>query len=258
MTDSEQQPEEIIETTEVVEAMDVYVRGSALPGYKGYCPITETFVYRQPDGSYLDGSYNAKLSESDFLEPPGFLVVHLGSIERDYTVETAANALFNSLKSLFAACDIPVDFERIRTTVELSEFMKMYRANYSHLILIGHGSTDGISFLDKPSPIGGSELAGCLGSDQCSKPLQIISLCCHSGCKNLSAALSNADNVTDVIAPNDEFDMRWAVHFVTGFLLYQFIENMTVDDALKNAAKNSGSAPMCVWRNAELTGTCAT
>ena len=238
------------------EGFESYVLGTSLPDYSGYCPITSVYVYKQEDGSYIDTYTGTQLKEDDLLDSPGFLIVHLGSIERDYTVETAAEALYNSLRSLFAACDIPVDFERIRTTVELSEFMKLYRDNYSHMILIGHGSTDGISFLDKPKPIGGSELSGCLGSDNSTKPIQIISLCCHSGCANLSSALSNASNVTDVIAPTNVFDMRWAVHFVTGVLLYQFIEGMSVDDAVTSAAQHSGNAPMCVWRNAELTGAC--
>lgn len=241
------------------QPIECYVRGSLIPGYDGYCPITYVTAYRQPDGSFVGGyPQPATFSQSDLLDRPGFLVVHLGSIEKDYTVETAASALYNSLQSLFAGCDIPVDFERIRTTVELSEYMKQYRENYSHLILVGHGSTAGISFLDKPNPIAGGELAGCLGSDASEKRLQIVSLCCHSGCANLARALSAAPNITEVLAPNDTFDMRWAIHFVTGYFLYMYINNFDVDQAVRNAARISGNAPMCIWRNAELVGNCAT
>lgn len=253
------EPEEV--TEEIVEAADegleCYVRGAVIPGYDGYCPITWVWAYKQEDGTYLGGHPASKFEESDIVEKPGFLVVHLGSIERDHTVETAANALHHSLESLFAACDIPVDFERIRTTVELSEFMKQYRSNYSHVVLIGHGSTDGISFLDKPGPIAGGELAGCLGSDASDKKLQIISLCCHSGCANLAKALSAAPNITEVLAPNDAFDMRWAVHFVTGYFLSMYINGLSVNDATLHAAETSGNAPICIWKDGELIGSCA-
>jgi hypothetical protein len=139
----------------------------------------------------------------------------------------------------------------------MSEFMKQYRANYSHLILIGHRTTDGIQFLDKQRPIQGAELSGLLGSDSSEKRLQIISLCCHSGCANLAKSLSTAANISEVLAPNAAFDMRWAVHFVTGFFLYLYIDDVPVDEAVLNAARNSGNAPICIWRNGSFVGSCS-
>lgn len=241
--------------TYFADGLAFHVR-SSLIDYKGYCPIASSYGYRQKDGSILDSGSQRVIQPKDVLETPGFLVVHLGSIERDHTLETASQALHHSLKSLFAACDIPVDFERMRTTVELSEFMKTYRANYSHVILMGHGAPEGISFLDKPKPIAGSELSGCLGADQSSKTIQIVSLCCHSGCETLARALSSAPNVSEVLAPNAEFDIRWAVHFVTGFLLAMYITGLSVDDAVRAAAAASGNAPMCIWRSGSLVHNC--
>lgn len=238
-----------------VEPVMFHVR-SALIDHEGYCPIATSFGYRQKDGTIVDGNSNRIIQPKDVLETPGFLVVQLGSIERDHTLETASQALHHSLKSLFAACDIPVDFERMRTTVELSEFMKTYRENYSHVILMGHGAPEGILFLDKPKPIAGSELSGYLGADQSCKSIQIVSLCCHSGCEPLARALSSAPNVSEVLAPNAEFDIRWAVHFVTGFLLAMYITGMNVDDAVRAAAAASGHAPMCIWRSGSLVHNC--
>jgi hypothetical protein len=80
-----------------------YVRASRLGDTEGYCPIRGIWVTRQEDGTYLGGYSEVTLWEDDFIDAPGFLVIHLGSIERDHTVETAASALHHSLKSLFAA-----------------------------------------------------------------------------------------------------------------------------------------------------------
>lgn len=234
-----------------------YIPGSKLPKYEDYCPLTKVWGYRQEDGTFLADvgwpvSEQLSIDPNDFVDNPGFLIVHLGhSVEREHTVEKAADALRSSMTSLFAACDIPVNLERIRTSIELSEFMKEYRGRYSNLILIGHGSTDGIRFLDRPNPVQGAELAGMLGYDRHPTDLQILSLCCHSGCKNISSALSQAPGITEVIAPSGAFDLRWAVHFVVGYFLSRFINSSTTENAIKLSCGASRTA-VCIWRKGEV------
>lgn len=234
-----------------------YVAGSKIPGYGDYCPITQAYVFKQEDGRYKQFGENspdddAYFDESDFIDNPGFLIVHLGhSVEREHTVETAAKALHATLSSLFAACNIPVTLERIRTSIEFSEFMKAYRFNYSHLILIGHGSTEGIRFLDKPGPVRGAELAGMLGADNSANSLQILSLCCHSGCEAISKALSQSPGVIEVIAPSEAFDMRWASHFVTGYFLSRYVSNLTSEQSVQDHCQAS-KMNVCIWKAGEV------
>jgi len=137
-----------------------FIRGSVLPAYNDYCPLTYVDAFLQENGNYLVNGYDVEVGKSDIRSSAGFLVVQLGRIERDFTLEMAASAIYQSLHSLFAACNADVNLEIFRTTVEFSEFMKLYRCNYSHVILIGHGSSQGIEFLDKPKPVAGSELCG--------------------------------------------------------------------------------------------------
>jgi len=236
-----------------------YAKGSAFDDYDDYCPITEVDLYKQEDGKYLDSYTQCVLTDDDIVATPGFLVCYIGgSAEREHTLETASKALHNSLHSLFAACDLLVNYERIRTAIELSEFLKEYRSNYSDIIFVGHGSKDGITFLDRPNPIAGAELSGLLGSDKCDNPVNLISLCCHSGCATLAQSLSKAEHVTNVIAPNDKFDLRWAVHFVTGYYLHLYIAGMSFEDSVEHAARISGNQPMCIWSGGELIKECAT
>lgn len=255
MEDKEIAENEVLEY-EAAEVSNFYVRGTLLSGYQAYCPLAPIYGYKQPDGNYVGGFPEQVFDAKEILINPGFLVIHLGSIEPDHTLETASTALHSSLKSLFAACGLPVDFDRIRTTVELSEFMKKYRNNYSHLILMGHGSPEGISFLDKRDPIAGGELSGYLGADASDKTLQIVSLCCHSGCAKLAQALSAAPNISEVLAPSDAFDRRWVTHFITGLYLSIYINGLSVDEAVKVCAASSGNAPMCIWRKGSLVHDC--
>jgi hypothetical protein len=244
----------------VTEKIDVYIPGAKIPGYADYCPIARFEGYIQADNTVRvrlrDGS------EKDFerqatLNTPGFLVLQIGSIDPDYTEGTAAFAIYQSLNSLFAGCGMPVALERIRTTVELSAYMKKYRANYSHIVFIGHGVEGGLPFLDRTDAIAGHELSGFLGGDANQRAIQMISLCCHSGGKMLSEAISKAPGVTEVIAPTSTFDMRWAVHFVTGYFLHLYLEDLSTDDAVRRSIVNKESTPMCIWRGGTLAASCA-
>ncbi len=163
----------------------------------------------------------------------------------DLTLSSAATALYESLFSLFAACSPNVQFERIRTAVELTEVMKLSRGVWSHIVLVGHGGQAGTTFLDKPSPATGMELAGMLGCDDACRDVQIISLCCYSGCESPQLA----PNVTEVIAPVETFDLRWAVVFVVGYFLKLFGGAAAVENAVLDAATWCGEVNVAVWRN---------
>ena len=229
-----------------------YVAGSKLANYEDFCPITKIWGYTQPDGTFLSSSGDV-LPTSDLIPNPGFLIIHLGdSLDKEHTVDSAAEALYSGLFALFSACDVPVDLERIRTATEFSEFMKIRRALYSNLILIGHGSTEGLKFLDKPTRVKGAELAGMMGYDSAKTPLQILSLCCHSGCADISKSLSSSEGVTEVIAPSGYFDLRWAVHFVTGYFLARYINGANSEEALKINCSAS-KLKTCIWRDGEQT-----
>ena len=237
------------------EIVSGFVRGNLFPSYDFYCPLIELNGYKQESGKYLvtyGDDESIELEKSEIIPSFGILIVQLGGIKKDHTLESAATALFHSLDSLFSACDDSVSFECFRKTVELSEYMKVYRCNFSHIVIIGHGSIDGIQFLDKPRPIAGSELGGLLGSDSHSNTITIISLCCHSGCRKLSSSLSTGAAVSEVIAPSETFDLRWSVHFITGLFLSLYISGDSIDVAVEKANVQVDGGDMCVWRSGSL------
>jgi len=209
------------EQLEQITKIPAYAPACLIPGYDDYCPIVHLRGHINNDTFTAETHWGEiSIPKERLIYNAGYLVLHIGSVETEHTVETAANAVYESLFALFSACHDIVRYERIRTTVELSEYLKLYRCNYSHIILIGHGSENGIPFLDKPKPIRGSELSGLLGADSHKNPIQIISLCCHSGCEENARALSKAEGVKEVLAPSDTFDLRWSVHFILGYFLF--------------------------------------
>jgi len=237
-----------------------YLPACIFSEYEDYCPIIHVSGYPQENGQIRCHVFSEEVEvpPSKFIWNAGYLVLEIGSVEAEHTVSSAAEAVFESLNALFSACHDIVRFERIRTTVVLSEYLKIYRCNYSHIILIGHGCKEGIHFLDKSGPIRGNELAGLLGADKHRNPIQIISLCCHTGCEENAKALSNGEGVTEVIAPIGTFDLRWSVHFVLGYFLSSYLLGKNIKDAICDAALSKGSTPMTIWKDGEIKFRCST
>lgn len=244
-----------------MDTIEFHIPANEVEAYSEYCPLVSMTGTKDGDEfvAYDQDNQEIRFSSADVVEKPGFLIIQLGDArERDHTVEAAAFAIFQSLNSLFAACAGDVHFERIRTSVELSEFMKRYRFNYSHVVLVGHGDQNGgIPFMDQSEPLKGHSLAGLLGADGSVRDIELISLCCHTGCESLSSALSNAVGVKHVIAPQKAFDLRWAVHFVTGYFLERYLSGKPIDQAVCDASVNPTATPMSVWKQGRKIYNCA-
>lgn len=244
---------------EIVEVLERHVAAFLLENYDDYCPLVPIYGSFTDNGTKFytetESGYK-KFTSNKLIERPGFLVLEIGSEEEEFTVNAAASAVYGCLESLFTPCGGPVKYERIRTGVELEEYLKRYRENYSHIIIIGHGSKGGIKFLDKASLVGGHGLVGLLGADGSTRPIQIISLCCHSGCDNISEALSKAEGVTEVIAPKSEFDLRWAAHFISGYFLNQFLNGLTIERSVCDAITDKKATPMTIWKEGRLIFDC--
>ena len=222
---------------------DAYIRASVLNDYDGFCPVTLRDGYLNEDGSFRDEDL---FQAEDVFLNPGFLVIVLGQVEAEAPLEQAGYALHASIQSMFADCGIPVMFERMRTFIELQKSIETFRGVCSHIVLIGHGEVDGIKFLDRDEFVSGAELAEIFECFEDCSPIQVISLCCHSGIQSIAGDISKAESVAEVIAPQAPFHVQWAVHFVSGYLLEFFLHGSTVDDAVAKAAFNPARTPMCV------------
>jgi hypothetical protein len=244
---------------DALKGIDKHVIGSSIMGYEDYCPITLKRVYPTKEKDVFRIDDDTTVHQNDCVESLGFWILYIGwDGSGEHNEQAASLAIYNSLNSLFSSCDIPVNYDTFHSVVEFQKIFEINRPNFSHIILIGHGSVDGISFIDKDELLKGSDLAQIMKAPSGGRDQQVISLCCHSGCNNWSAALSAASGISEVVAPMGTFDMRWAVHFVTGYLLYQYISRQGCEEALKNAAITSGGLNMCIWKDGTQVGECST
>jgi hypothetical protein len=235
-----------------------WVPSSALKhyGYGNLCPIVP--VWREVHQNVADlteprretVTWNGNAIDDNVLldAPPGFLILYLAGIDPDPSVETSALLVRDSMKALFHTCGdaLPIHYEKIRTALEVRLYMDKYRFQYSHVVLIGHGSESGISLLDIEGPVARDEFAKLLGCTTGCRQVEVISFCCHSGCEEMASALSTDASIRSVIAPNGAFDMRWAAVFVQSYLLKTFDEGLSPEQAV---ASIKFDQPMCVWSN---------
>jgi len=239
---------------------NAYVPGYLVKGYDGYCPIMPV------DAHINDDTCEARIDEelksgketlptADLLINPGFLILQLGDIQYDHTLQMATEAISSDLQTLFAACDVPVTIERIRTKTELKLFMLQHGWNYSHIIFIGHGGPSGLMFLDDVSEVGAMELGALLGLQSRETPAQVISLCCYAGCRELGSQLSSFSGVSDVIAPDGTADLRWASVFVTGLLLKHLSDGLEIERAVRETNEFCTPLPMVLWRDGKCVST---
>ena len=140
--------------------------------------------------------------------------------------------------------------------------MNYARDWYSHIVLIGHGTTDGVQFMDNGTEevsgetfeqrltrlgvVSAQRVVELLGCNLGCRNVEIISLCCHSGCETIGSELSRAKNVDAVIAPSGVVSTQWAAHFVTDYFLRRFVNNEKNNQAVFGAVKACvGSSTLC-------------
>jgi hypothetical protein len=237
-----------------------YVPAAFIPSYGDSCPlvrldgeVNETdFVYLNP---YEPGTAQNVPLERTLTREPTILVLELGLLEpsKENPVRRAGEAMTSGLTAIFGDCGAVVKRERIRTLTELRLTMSTdpLFSEYTHVILIGHGNTAGLAFLDNGA-VSGAELASALGCEIGCPERQIISLCCHSAASCIAGELSLAGGVSEVIAPTREFPVLWAPSFVCGYFLKLFRSGMAQDLALAAASGWCDETPMAVWRGGSI------
>jgi hypothetical protein len=181
----------------------------------------------------------------------GILILTIGDLE------TEATLLDPLAKSVLQYCRllVPDDYVRaykIRSLKELKTIWQAEQRNYSHVILIGHGSQQGIKFANDgwAAPEAIEETLKVRGA-----PRKIfISLCCQTGYQVIGGALSEMAISSHFIGPFHSVHGAVASQFAQTFLAYHLLEGETTNVAFRHARESTpGSTSFRLWKNGVLT-----
>jgi hypothetical protein len=120
-----------------------------------------------------------------------------------------------------------------RSFEEFEKLWDYYSCSYSYLILIGHGSQNGITFAVSDE-IEATELKDTFDKSSC-PPKHIISLCCKTGYKNFGHNISQSNKCIDFIAPFQSIHGAEASQFVQTYLIKHLLEGKSSKVAFKNS-----------------------
>ncbi len=180
----------------------------------------------------------------------GILVFTIGDLE------TETGLLDPLAKSVLQYCRllVPDDYlllYKVRSLAELKCIWIKNQAAYSHVIVVGHGSPDGIKF----------SVDGWVKSDALETTLKIhgapkkvfISLCCQTGYKAIGGKLSKMPICSHFIGPFHSVHGAVASQFVQTFLAFHLLEGESIGVAFKHARKYTpGSTSFRLWTNGNL------
>lgn len=180
----------------------------------------------------------------------GILIITIGDLSTEYTL------LDPLTKSVLQFCRLLADDGavrnyKLRSLSELEFIWQREQALYSHVILIGHGATDGLLFHTD-----GKINAATFNSKTAirSAPKKtFISLCCKTGYQSFGGEFSKATICEHFIAPFHSVHGVVASQFCQSFLAYHLLDGETVGVAFRHAREATpGGTSFRLWENGKL------
>ncbi|MCS5523973.1 hypothetical protein NY551_14620 [Curtobacterium flaccumfaciens pv. oortii] len=130
---------------------------------------------------------------------------------------------------------------KIRTTSELSRIWATYEVATSHVILIGHGSSDSIHFVDEEDPVTGKQFARLLEkAAKTTKPKTFISLSCQTGRHSFASAFSKSDVCRDYMAPFQSVHSAAASLYAQSFFSHHLLSGEGITASHRKARQAVG------------------
>ncbi|MBA3973801.1 MAG: hypothetical protein C0504_06235 [Candidatus Solibacter sp.] len=179
----------------------------------------------------------------------GIAVIRIG----DYSTETT---LLDPLaKSVLQYCRLLVNDDslrmmELRTETELTEFWGKNHGAYRHVVLIGHGGPDGLTFGTNIVP---ADRLGSIFSQRGQTKKIFISLCCKTGVAGFGKVFSRSTGCESIIAPFQSIHGAIASQFCQTLLAYHLLEGRTTKVAFTKAQKLvPGGATFRLWQKGEI------
>lgn len=200
-----------------------------------------------------DGAPSELIATSKVHTNIGIAIISIG----DFVTE---NSLINPLaKSLLQFCrlllpDDQVASVGIRAISELGEWWGRNHTVCSHIVLVGHGTRDGITF-----GVGGERKAKTFDrrmSPPGAAKKTFISLCCETGRKPFAKEFSSLDFCGSYMAPRDSVHGAVASQFFQSFLSFHLLKAQSTAVAFRHAGQSvPGREGFRLWRDGRRIAT---
>ncbi|MEO1250715.1 MAG: hypothetical protein AAFW81_00030 [Pseudomonadota bacterium] len=221
-------------------------------------PFIKTKVLRKSGRSvWIDPENDGgeiKVATSKLRREVRILIFRIG----DYDETGLLDPLFKSVLQ-FCRIMLPDDDVkgfRIRSTIELHKFLFDLRGQFEHLILIAHGSENGLQF--GTNNVSADELCDEIKSAFSLEPrhknmTEIISLCCQTGKQKFAKPISNAHFCKAFIAPFHSVHGCVASLFCQDYLSNRILENRGTKVSARQARDRMvGATKFRLWENGKL------
>lgn len=178
------------------------------------------------------GIASAYIGSSRVHKDVGILLIEIG----DFATESAT--LDPLAKSILQFCRLLVPDDQLRSVKvrgreELRKFWHLYQGAYSHVVLIGHGGEDLLSF-EVDGDVKTGDIAGILKVKK-AKPKLFISLACKTGFKSFGGVLSKETICRDFLGPFHSVHGALASQFCQTFLVSHLLDGKTTKVAFNHA-----------------------
>lgn len=234
----------------------VFVPASRIPGMEGHpSAFYETRVaevgVRKVKVHLRAGAISEWIGSGLCQKNVGILIFTIGDLQ------TETGLLDPLAKSVLQYCRllVPDDYLRsykVRSLIELKCIWQKEQAAYSHVVIVGHGSPDGINF----------SVDGWVKADALDATMRVwgapkkvfISLCCQTGYKAAGGQLSKMAICSHFIAPFHSVHGAAASQFAQTFLAFHLLEGESIGVAFRHAREYTpGSTSFRLWENGILT-----
>ena len=195
-----------------------------------------------------NGNYSKKIAVSHVSKNVGVIIFRIG----DYKETLLLNPLYNSVVQ-FLKMLLPDDHVRaleIRTLEELIYYWNEAHAAYQQLVIIGHGSSESITFGENRCRV--DKIVEYLDKQNVVSK-EIISLCCETGKAPFAKTISFSNFCDFFIAPFGSLHGCTASQFAQNYFMRRMLAAETPTTAFKNTRSHiKNAATFRFWKNGEL------
>jgi hypothetical protein len=191
---------------------------------------------------------SARVHSSDL----GLLVIRIGDLKSESGVlDPLAKSIWEFFRLLLP--DDQIHLLRLRTVHELHDFWTKHHGAYSHIVIVGHGTSDYLPFLDaEQGKLSGEAFTSILAGDGV-KAKQIVSLACATGRATFAKPLSDSSVCLNLVAPYQPVHAAAASHFCQTYFTRLLLEGRTSKTSFDGAAAAVvGQSHFRLWQDGRI------